>query len=140
MKKRSKNGGNLKPCLRDFGSLIPVSEIPWEARFSEADATIRELIASLPAEIRAEAERVPFILDKWPPPDSPQDQLGLYMSFEPDVVSDVPGPIMIYIGPHVEFCEEDELDYRDEIRRTYLHELGHHLGLDEGELEDRGID
>jgi predicted Zn-dependent protease with MMP-like domain len=117
-----------------------VSEIPWEARFSEADAVIRELIATLPPEIRHEAERVPFILEKWPPADAPQDQLGLYMSFEQSVVSDAPGPIMIYIGPHLDFCEEEDLDFKDEIRRTYLHELGHHLGLDEGELEDRELD
>jgi len=117
-----------------------VSEIAWERRFSDADAAIRELIGRLPAEIRAEAERVPFILEKWPPADAPQDQLGLYMSFEPAVVSDAPGPIMIYVGPHVEFCEEEDLDFCEEVRRTYLHELGHHLGLDEGELEERGID
>lgn len=117
-----------------------MSEIPWERLFSEADAAIRELIGTLPPEIRAEADRVPFILDKWPAEDAPQDQLGLYMSFEEGVVSDAPGPIMIYIGPHVEFCEEEDLDFKDQICRTYLHELGHHLGLDEGELEDRELD
>ena len=116
-----------------------MSEIAWEARFSEADATIRELIASLPPEIQSEARRVPFILEKWPPPHMPQDQLGLYMSFEEAVVSSTPGPIMIYVGPHLEFCEEEDIDFQEEIRRTYLHELGHHLGLDEGELDDRGI-
>ena len=117
-----------------------MNEIAWEERFSEADAAIRELIATLPPEIRAEAERVPFLLEKWPPEDAPQDQLGLYLNFEQSVVSDVPGPIMIYIGPHLEFCDEEDLDFRDEICRTYLHELGHHLGLDEGELEDRELD
>lgn len=121
-------------------SLGGVTETDWEGRFSEADATIRGLIRTLPPEIRAEAERVPFILEKWPPADMPQDQLGLYMSFEEAVVSEVPGPIMIYIGPHLEFCEDEGIDFKEEIRRTYLHELGHHLGLDEGELEDRGID
>src|SRR5438552_1819409 len=68
-------------------------EIPWETRFSEADDVIRELIATLPVEIRIEAERVPFILEKWPPAGLPQDRLGLYMSFEQAVVSQTPGPI-----------------------------------------------
>jgi predicted Zn-dependent protease with MMP-like domain len=100
---------------------------------------IREVIGTLPAEVRAEAERVPFILEKWPPPDEPQDQLGLYLGFEEAVVSETAGPIMIYIGPHYEMCEEEEIDFEEEVRRTYLHELGHHLGLDEDGLEERGL-
>jgi predicted Zn-dependent protease with MMP-like domain len=111
----------------------------WEQLFRVADTVIRKLVPTLPPEIRAEAERVPFILEKWPPADEPQDQLGCYLGFEDAVVNDAPGPIMIYIGPHYEFCEEENIEFEQEIRRTYLHELGHHLGLDEGELDERGI-
>jgi predicted Zn-dependent protease with MMP-like domain len=30
--------------------------------------------------------------------------------------------------------------FRDEVRLTYLHELGHYLGWDEDELAARGLD
>ena len=34
----------------------------------------------------------------------------------------------------------DEVAYREEIRITYLHELGHYFGMDEDDLEARGLD
>ena len=33
----------------------------------------------------------------------------------------------------------DETTYRQEVRTTLLHELGHYLGLDEDDLDDRGL-
>jgi predicted Zn-dependent protease with MMP-like domain len=38
-----------------------------------------------------------------------------------------------------EFCVEEGGDFTDEVRVTYLHELGHHLGWDEDDLEGRGL-
>ena len=37
-----------------------------------------------------------------------------------------------------EACEK-ETDYRREVRTTFLHELGHYLGLEEIDLEERGL-
>jgi predicted Zn-dependent protease with MMP-like domain len=34
----------------------------------------------------------------------------------------------------------DEGYFRDEVRTTFLHELGHYLGLDEDELAVRGLE
>jgi predicted Zn-dependent protease with MMP-like domain len=34
----------------------------------------------------------------------------------------------------------DAATFREEVRRTYLHELGHYLGLDEDDLADRDLD
>ena len=33
----------------------------------------------------------------------------------------------------------DEADYKEEVRITYFHELGHYLGLEEDDLEERGL-
>jgi predicted Zn-dependent protease with MMP-like domain len=30
--------------------------------------------------------------------------------------------------------------FREEVATTLLHELGHYLGLDEGDLTDRGLE
>lgn len=112
-------------------------DIPWEKLFAEADKTVKETIQSLPEAIKAEALRVPYILEKWCPDE--RGLLGLYASFEPDMVSDAPGPIFLFLGEIYEECLEHDLDFGEEAKVTYLHELGHHLGLDEGGLEDRGI-
>jgi len=37
-------------------------------------------------------------------------------------------------------CEAEEDAYREEVRITFLHELGHYLGLDEGDLSERGLE
>jgi predicted Zn-dependent protease with MMP-like domain len=36
-------------------------------------------------------------------------------------------------------CEGIEIDYRNEIRTTLLHELGHFLDLDESQINERGL-
>ena len=39
-----------------------------------------------------------------------------------------------------DYAEADEEIYRDEVRLTYLHELGHYLGWDEDEIAERGLE
>ena len=112
-------------------------DLPWEKLFAEADRVINELIKSLPVQLQAEAERVPCLLEKWPPEGD--EALGRCLSFEEHVVSDAPGPFVLYLGTIYCHCEEEGLDFSEEVRVTYLHELGHHLGLDEGDLDERGL-
>lgn len=112
-------------------------DLPWEEMFERAERAVKETVAELPEKVRAEAEKVPWILSKWPPEG--ESMLGVNMSFNPDRVADAPGPILIYLGSIHEECEECALDFEEEVRITYLHELGHHLGLDEGDLEERGL-
>ena len=112
----------------------------WESRFELADKAIRDVINSLPPEILQKAQSVPFLLEKWPPEDWDRLRtLGLYSGFEPGMVSREGGRIFIFIGPPHLLCEREDLNFEKEIRRTYLHELGHHLGLDEGDLEERHL-
>jgi predicted Zn-dependent protease with MMP-like domain len=37
-------------------------------------------------------------------------------------------------------CGITVIRFRNEIRITYLHELGHYLGLDEDDLFERGLE
>ena len=115
----------------------PADNIPWEKLFKEADEEVQATIQSLPEAIQVEARKVPCILERWCPDG--EGLLGLCASFEPGMVSDAPGPLFLYLGEIHEECLEHGLDFRAEVRLTYLHELGHHLGLDEDELEERGI-
>lgn len=52
---------------------------------------------------------------------------------------DASGVIALYLGAIAWYCEDEGLDYADEVRTTFLHELGHHFGWDEEAVEERGL-
>ncbi len=52
----------------------------------------------------------------------------------------MPPQIYLYTANLWDFAEGDPGAYRDEVRLTYLHELGHYLGWDEDQLAARGLD
>jgi len=115
----------------------PEPTLPWEELFDRADKTIQRTSASLPAPIREHAEKIATLLEKWPPDDP--DMLGQFHGFEENHIADTLGPIFIYIGTIHEFCAEEGISFEDEVRITYLHELGHFLGFDESDLDERGL-
>jgi predicted Zn-dependent protease with MMP-like domain len=43
------------------------------------------------------------------------------------------------LSSHARGISKLEIRFEDKVRITYLHELGHHLGLDEDDLEERGL-
>ena len=103
----------------------------------------------LPPEIRPLARGVPVHYERAPGADV------LAEGFEPDILglftgnphgtelaTDNPAPaqILLYLESLWGFAEEDVEIFREEVRLTYLHELGHYLGWDEDELTARGLD
>ena len=68
------------------------------------------------------------------------DVMGTYGEFTPGEVSVGNGPIVLYLATIEDFCVEEGEDFETEVRLTYLHELGHHFGWDEGDLEERGLE
>ncbi|MCO6436620.1 MAG: metallopeptidase family protein [Phycisphaerae bacterium] len=74
--------------------------------------------------------------------DDPTDLLGLYLgtplterSIEESMR--LPDRVIIYQRNLEAICETRE-EIIDEVRRTVLHEVGHHFGLDEDDLEELG--
>lgn len=103
----------------------------------------------LPPEIRTLARGVPVHYER-----VPDEQLRAE-GFEPDILglftgsphgtelsddNPLPPQILLYLENLWDFAEGDEDAYRDEVRLTYLHELGHFLGWDEDELAARGLE
>ncbi len=109
----------------------------WDKLVARAQKVVAEIFAELPAEIAAEARQVPILYE--PVCEDDPDLMGTYGNFTPHEIGDANGPITLYLQTIAEICDEDGLDFADEVRITYLHELGHHLGWDEGELEERGL-
>ena len=103
----------------------------------------------LPPDIRTLARDVAVHYDRLPGHDViadgfPADILGLFTGTPhgAELVHSNPTPpqILLYLENLWAFAEEDMEIFRDEVRLTYLHELGHYLGWDEDELTARGLD
>ena len=68
--------------------------------------------------------------------------LGLFTGpeFAEEEHATLPPQIILFLENIWEQAEGDEESFRDEVHTTYLHELGHYLGLDEDELTERGLE
>jgi predicted Zn-dependent protease with MMP-like domain len=122
----------------------------WKELCRLAQETVDRTRTRLPDDLRVLADRLPVTLE--PFPDGPMledenvepDILGLFVgppyghaeSAEPGL----PPQILLFLENLWDEAEGDPATYRDEIRITYLHELGHYLGWDEGEVSRRGLE
>ena len=109
---------------------------------------IEEAMAELPEVVRGALKNLDVIVEDLPdvavlmksdPPLSPS-AVGLFDP-EPLALNAGPGqPVRIFLyrkNLEVTCATEDEMV--DEIGVTLLHEIGHHLGLDEDDLDSRGL-
>ena len=102
----------------------------------------------LPAALQSSARTVPVTYERQPnagfvADGIAPDTLGLFLGESlADGPSSHPQPtqIILFLQNLWEFAGPDEAAYREEIRITYLHELGHYFGMDEEDLEERGLD
>jgi predicted Zn-dependent protease with MMP-like domain len=121
----------------------------WQHLVAGAQAEVQQTLRRLPRPLRAEAEVLPVTYE--PRPNAglvedgiEEDTLGLFVG-EPfaesgQTAAPLPSQIILFLENLWEFADGDEEIYREETRTTYLHELGHYLGLDEIDLEDRGLE
>lgn len=114
--------------------------LDWDELFRVAEERLAKVLGNLPDELQREAEQIPCVLEKWPDDSLEPDTLGFYPYFEEDRISPERGPILLYLGSIFTVCEYEGTDFGEEVETTYLHELGHHLGLDEDDLRDRGLE
>jgi len=109
---------------------------------------VRRTIAALPADLRHHAESVPVffedeIAEHWLEDGVTDDSLGLFSGpaldepVDPDCFESP--RITLFLNPLWDFAEEDPFAFEEEVRITYIHEFGHYLGLDEDELDARGL-
>jgi predicted Zn-dependent protease with MMP-like domain len=114
-----------------------------------AATTVGAAQRQLPPEIRPLARGVPVHYQSTPAEDVlaegfPSDILGFFTGSAHglELAHDNPAPpqIILYLDNLWDYAEDDVEVFRDEVRITYLHELGHYLGWDEDELTARGLD
>ena len=115
---------------------------------TRAQQVVARTQRKLPAEIRELALKLPVSYQDWP-----DDEL-LGDEFEPDIMglfvgephgveaglgNSVPAQIFLFVENIFAEAEGNPARYDEEVRLTYLHELGHYLGWGEDEVEARGL-
>lgn len=115
---------------------------------TRAEETVRTVIASLPDDLRTLAEKLPVFYEweiarHWLGDGVEPDSLGLFSGpslRDADDFECIEAPaITLFLKNLSEYCDDEGLDFGDEVRTTYLHEFGHYLGLEEGDMEERGL-
>ena len=118
----------------------------WSHRLELARAEVAQTLAELPDDLRPRAaalpvsyERVPNqgVLDDGIAPDT----LGLFVGgdFAHEEHVPLPAQIILFLDNIWDMVEGDEEAFCDEVSITLIHELGHYLGLDEDDLDERGL-
>ncbi len=107
-----------------------------EERFAEL---VDRALDSLPDELWEQFDNVAVVVDDRHPTEP--DLLGIYegipLTDRGDYGGVLPDRIAIYRLPLCEMClDEDELV--EEVRVTVIHELAHHMGIDDDALHDLG--
>ena len=112
---------------------------------------VAEAIDSLPEEVLGWLDNVAIVIGGWPTPQQlteaglgPGDLLfGLYVGVPKTsrgftYGEAIPDKIVIFQGPIEHLCRTPA-QIRTQVRRTVLHEIGHHFGLGEDDLRAAGV-
>ena len=144
---RAKKSGATKVALIRIARQNRGVNLDLEKLCAIALSEVEETLASLPEPLRVRAEKLPVIFERQPDAELQADgieadTLGLFTGAEFVEENDVPLPpqIILYLQNIWDIAETNEKLFREEVRTTFLHELGHYLGLDEDELTERGLD
>ena len=114
--------------------------------FGIADEEVQAMMHAIPEPLQEASETVAVLIE-----ESPDDRV-VSEGFGEDLLGLFSGPtaadsgawpeaseIRLYVDNLVEFAGEDEAIFRQEVRVTFLHELGHFLGMDEDDVALRGL-
>ena len=114
-------------------------------RRDEFERIVDEALESLPEWVVDRVDNLHVIVEEWPSRQQDPDGSGLLGIYEGvsllergvDYSGFLPDRIVVFMGPHLRLgLSRDEL--RSEIRTTVLHEIAHHLGIDDDRLHELG--
>jgi predicted Zn-dependent protease with MMP-like domain len=118
----------------------------WKRLKKLAQTEIETTLAELPKPLREQAQKLPVTFE--PAPNRGlqadgihADTLGLFVGneFVESGMDVMPAQIILFLENLWDVAEGDEKVFGVEVRTTFLHELGHFFGLDEDDLEARGL-
>jgi predicted Zn-dependent protease with MMP-like domain len=124
-------------------------EPDWKDIQSAADEEVEATLTELPPPLRDRAKALPVTFEARPNAAHlrdgiESDTLGLFVgpeyAFEETSALPLPPQVILFLENLWEVSGGDLAIFREEVRTTYLHELGHYLGLDEDDLFARGLE
>lgn len=114
----------------------------------ELEDIARQAFRGIPAELRRHADGVVIHIEDFPDAEteremhleSPFDLLGLYrgVSLDQKSVSEAPADvdmIFLYRRPILDYWLESGEDLPHIVRHVLIHEIGHHFGLSDDDME-----
>ena len=109
----------------------------------EFERIVDAALDEIPEDILARIDNLVVVVEDAPAADQDPDLLGLYegvpLEERGDYWGALPDQITVFRKPHLDLgLPPDRL--RIEIRRTVLHEIAHHLGIDDARLRELGWD
>lgn len=110
---------------------------------AEFEAVVDRALEGLPAWVVERLDNLHVVVEDRPSPEQ-GDVLGLYegvslLERAGDYWGALPDRIVVFRKPHLDMgLSSRELEA--EVRRTVLHEIAHHLGIDDDRLEELGWD
>jgi predicted Zn-dependent protease with MMP-like domain len=119
----------------------------WPQLCALATKEIEAILARMPADLRESAATLPVTFE--PRPNQglqddgiESDTLGLFTGAEYAEEGQIPMPpqIILFLENLWDMAEGVETVFLTEVGTTFLHELGHFLGLDEDDLVRRGLE
>jgi predicted Zn-dependent protease with MMP-like domain len=118
-----------------------VGVTPDELDETEFDDLVGEALDSIPAPLARAMDNVAVVVEDWPPADQP-GLLGLYEGIpltrrDSGYFGVLPDRITIFRGPILRRCATRE-EVVEEVRVTVVHEVAHHFGIDDDELDTLG--
>jgi predicted Zn-dependent protease with MMP-like domain len=112
-----------------------------------AQREVNRTMARLPRHLREAAKAVAIRIEDYPDEESDLDDdlLGVFLGnslaeLEGSHADPAPTEILLFVDNIRDYTDDEPAAFREEVRITLLHELGHFLGLDEIDLEQRGLD
>lgn len=111
-------------------------------RLHEFEKVVDRVIEGLPDWVVEQIDNLVVVVEEEPTPEQ-GDLLGVYegvaLNERGDYFGAMPDRIVVFRLPHLALgLRRAELE--DEIRRTVLHEIAHHLGIDDDRLTEIGWD
>ena len=109
----------------------------------EFEAVVDRILEHLPAWVLKQLNNLHIVVEEHPPPEL-RDSLGVYEGVSlpersADYWGELPDRIVIFRQPHLRL-RLSQADLEEEIKTTVLHEIAHHIGIDDDRLTELGWD
>lgn len=114
---------------------------------AQFEKLVDEALEDIPEEFLSQIDNLVVVVEDRPTPDQDPHGDGLLGLYEGvslaergiDYYGVMPDQITVFREPHLALGLS-RAELRDEIRKTVLHEIAHHLGIDDDRLHELGYD